>query len=182
MRLDKSFRRIALLTTSFGLTMTCALAETTPNATGGVVTISPLGSTSVHGKLEFKAQGGTTVISGVISGLTPGSHGMHIHEVGDCSDKDGKSAGPHFNPNGGAHAGPHDGGRHAGDLGNVTADAKGNASVNITSDMLALSGANSIIGRSVIVHEKSDDLKTQPSGDSGGRIGCGVIALISSRA
>ena len=98
--------------------------------------------------------------------------------AGDCRwIADGKCAGGHFNPNGGKHSGPEDPGRHAGDFGNIKADNSGKATYKMLDSMISLSGPNSIIGRSVIVHAKADDMKTQPSGDSGDRIGCGVIGI-----
>jgi Cu-Zn family superoxide dismutase len=106
----------------------------------------------------------------------PGPHGFHIHEKGDCSAADASSAGGHFNPTGKPHGGPDSDARHAGDFGNIEADATGNARYSRTFSDLTLDGESSIIGKAIIVHQKADDLKTQPSGDAGGRIGCGVIA------
>jgi Cu-Zn family superoxide dismutase len=115
--------------------------------------------------------------SGTVSGLGPGTvHGIHIHEKGDCSAPDASSAGEHFNPLGHAHGAP-DANSHVGDLGNITADAQGNAPLNITKAQASLvAGAStSIVGKSVVVHTKEDDLKSQPSGDSGDRIACGIV-------
>ncbi len=106
----------------------------------------------------------------------PGTHGLHIHEKGDCSDPKAASAGGHFNPGGMPHAGPMEGKRHAGDLGNIEIKADGTGDLDITSDMLTVkAGPNSVVGRSVVFHEKADDLTTQPTGNAGGRLGCGVI-------
>jgi len=106
----------------------------------------------------------------------PGTHGLHIHEKGDCSDPKGASAGGHFNPGEMPHSGPTDMKRHAGDLGNIEIKADGTGDLDITSDMLTVkAGPNSVVGRSVVFHEKTDDLKTQPTGNAGGRFGCGVI-------
>lgn len=110
-----------------------------------------------------------------ISGLTPGKHGFHIHEIGDCSAPDGTSAGGHFNPSASEHGAPTGEHRHNGDLGNIIADDAGNAKVSITDETISLSGENSIIGKSVIVHAGEDDLKTQPTGNAGSRVACGVI-------
>src|SRR3989440_424771 len=106
--------------------------------------------------------------------LKPGKHGFHIHEKGDCSAPDAMSAGPHFNPKHQHHDGPTGTERHAGDFGNVEADASGKGHLE-WKGKLDLSGPNSIIGKSVIVHEKEDDLKTDPAGNSGARFACGVI-------
>jgi Cu-Zn family superoxide dismutase len=114
-------------------------------------------------------------VEGEISGLTPGKHGFHVHEKGDCSAPDGASAGGHFNPthqNHGAPSSPH---RHAGDLGNITADKKGNAKFNFRDKVIRLSGEDSIMGKSLILHADPDDMKTQPTGNSGKRVACGVI-------
>ena len=106
----------------------------------------------------------------------PGTHGLHIHEKGDCSDPKAASAGGHFNPGGMPHSGPMDMKRHAGDLGNIEIKADGTGDLTITSDMLTVKpGPNSVVGRSVVFHEKADDLTTQPTGNAGGRLGCGVI-------
>jgi len=116
-----------------------------------------------------------------IDGLTPGLHGFHIHEKGDCSAPDGTSAGGHFNPSGMPHGDPAQAGHHAGDLGNLRADAQGNAKLQMsipTQEItLAANAPHSIIGRSLIVHADPDDFKTQPTGNSGKRVACGVISL-----
>ena len=112
-----------------------------------------------------------------IKGLTPGKHGFHIHEKSDLSAPDLSSAGPHFNPTKHKHAGPDSAEHHAGDLGNIEADKSGNAkgSVTVSGITIGSGAANDIIGHSVIVHEKADDLKSDPSGNSGGRVAGGVI-------
>jgi superoxide dismutase, Cu-Zn family len=111
-----------------------------------------------------------------IENATPGTHGLHIHEKGDCSDPEAKNAGGHFNPANMSHAGPMDSQRHAGDLGNIEIKADGKGDLDITSDMLTVKpGPNSVVGRAVVFHEKADDMKTQPTGNAGGRLGCGVI-------
>lgn len=122
-----------------------------------------------------------------ITGLTPGKHGFHVHEFGDCSSADGtvagaSAAGDHFNPAKNPHGAPDAAQRHEGDMGNIEADASGAAKLNYVDHTLSLhDGAKSIIGRSVIVHEKADDLKSQPSGDAGERIACGVIGRVKSK-
>ena len=108
---------------------------------------------------------------------TPGLHGVHIHEKGDCSDPAATSAGGHYNPAGGAHhGGPATNVRHGGDLGNIEvgADGKGVLDV-IVPDLTVNSLANGVVGRAIVVHEKADDLQTDPAGNSGPRIGCGRI-------
>jgi len=128
----------------------------------------------VTGMLTFTKSGDDIQIVGDITGLKPGKHGFHLHEKGDCSAADAASAGAHFNPGQHKHGGPTTTERHEGDLGNIEADASGKAHIDWKGKM-SLSGADSIIGKSVVVHEKEDDLKTDPSGNSGTRIACGVI-------
>ena len=133
---------------------------------------------NVTGTLTFTEVPGDKVqVVGEIRGLTPNAeHGFHIHEKGDLSAPDLSSAGPHFNPESKKHGGMHGSDRHVGDLGNIRADAQGVAKVNVTIENATLSGKNAIVNRSIIVHAKADDLQTDPSGNSGGRIACGVFA------
>ena len=110
-----------------------------------------------------------------IEGLTPGDHGFHVHEFGDCSAPDGTSAGAHFNPTKKPHGAPDNAERHVGDLGNITADESGKAHYDRIDTVIELNGENTIVGRSVIVHAKADDFVSQPAGNAGSRIACGVI-------
>src|SRR5581483_11552588 len=123
----------------------------------------------VSGEVTFLKVDGGVKVTAQVTGLTPGSHGFHIHEFGDCSAADFTSAGGHFNPAGVPHAGPKDAQHHAGDLGNIEADASGKATLEWTDPGMTLEGPGSILGRGVIVHEKADDLKTQPTGNAGSR-------------
>ncbi len=126
---------------------------------------------------EQPAAGGPVSISASVEGAPPGTHGLHIHETGDCSAEDFTSAGGHFNPAGAPHGGPMDAVRHAGDLGNIEIGEDGSGTLELTSDLITLAAdeATSILGRAVILHEGADDLVTQPTGDAGGRIACGLI-------
>jgi Cu-Zn family superoxide dismutase len=128
----------------------------------------------VTGTVTFTKSDDQVHVVADVENLKPGKHGFHIHEKGDCSAPDAASAGAHFNPTHKHHGGPTTAERHEGDLGNIEADASGKAHLDWTGK-LKLSGAESIIGKSAVVHEKEDDLKTDPSGNSGGRIACGVI-------
>ena len=130
---------------------------------------------NVTGTVTFTKEGNGIRVVAKVKGLTPGKHGFHIHEFGDCSAPDGTSAGGHFNPKSMQHSGPDSPQRHEGDMGNITADASGNAELEYTDPMMTFEGENSIIGKSVIVHEKEDDLVTQPTGNAGARVACGVI-------
>jgi Cu-Zn family superoxide dismutase len=145
------------------------------DATTLVAKLSPSSGSQVMGTVTFTSGADGTKIVVDISGLKPGKHGLHIHEKGDCSAPDASSAGAHFNPMHSHHGGPATAERHAGDFGNVEADASGKVHFELKEKDLKLSGADSIVGKSVVVHEKEDDLKTDPSGNSGARIACGVI-------
>jgi Cu-Zn family superoxide dismutase len=147
------------------------------DATKAIAVLHPTTGNSVSGTVTFTASGNQVKVVADITGLTPGKHGFHIHEFGDCSDPKAASAGGHFNPGHKQHGAPDTSERHAGDLGNIDADASGKAHLEWTDSVMKLSGSDSIIGHAVIVHEKADDLKTQPTGDAGGRLACGVIGV-----
>jgi Cu-Zn family superoxide dismutase len=147
------------------------------DVTKAIAVLHPTAGNNVTGSVSFTQSGDTVKVVADITGLTPGKHGFHIHEFGDCSSSDGNSAGGHFNPTHQAHGAPDAGDRHAGDLGNIEADASGKAHLEWSDKMMKLSGADSIVGHAVIVHEKADDLKTQPTGNAGGRLACGVIGV-----
>jgi superoxide dismutase, Cu-Zn family len=149
---------------------------TTPVAKA-IAVVQPLGESKVSGKVVFTQTRGGVQISAEITGLSPGKHGFHVHEFGDCSMADGTCAGAHFNPTGAPHAGPDDEKRHVGDLGNIEVSQDGKAKYMRVDKLVALNGPNSIIGRSVIIHADPDDLKSQPSGNAGARVGCGVIGI-----
>lgn len=147
----------------------------------GFASLAPVGEGKASGWVRFhrtflEGEGKAIKISAQISGLSPGKkHGFHIHQYGDCS-QDGKNAGSHFNPYENSHGGPSSKEKHSGDLGNLTADSKGVAVYEQT-----LKGClKKWIGRAVIVHAGEDDLKTQPTGNAGPYIGCGVIGRSSS--
>lgn len=145
--------------------------------TRAVAVLVPTAGSTVHGTVTFTAVEGGVHITAQLEGLAPGNHGFHVHEFGDCSAADGASAGGHFNPAGAPHAGPDAGTRHTGDLGNVSADTQGMASYDRLDSTVRLDGPNSVIGRGVIVHAAPDDLTSQPTGNAGGRVACGVIGV-----
>jgi Cu-Zn family superoxide dismutase len=128
------------------------------------------------GKATFTEVGDGVKVVIAVEGVTPGDHGTHVHEKGDCSAADGASAGGHFNPGGHQHALPVGSPRHLGDLGNITVgkDGKGTHEIVATGANLKDGDANSFAGRSIIIHEKKDD-GGQPTGNAGGRIGCAEI-------
>lgn len=129
----------------------------------------------VKGFVKFIQRTHSVTIRAHVEGLTPGKHGFHIHECGDCSAPDASSAKGHFNPGKHHHGGPSAMERHAGDLGNLNANAQGVADYERTDKIIHMTGNDSILGKAIIVHEKVDDYKTQPTGNAGSRIACGVI-------
>ena len=133
---------------------------------------------SVTGHVRFKQTGKSVKVVAQVSGLTPNQkHGFHIHELGDISAADGTSAGDHYDPDAAAHSLPPVNPRHAGDLGNLEADAKGEANYKMTVNNISIAGLkNPIIGRAIIVHAKPDD-GGQPTGNAGARIAQGVIGI-----
>jgi len=140
-----------------------------------ICVLQTVGKNSVSGTLYFEQSGNRIHITGKISGLAPGKHGFHVHEFGDVSDlAKGESAGGHWNPRHMQHGAPDTRTRHVGDLGNVDANAEGVAAVDDYDTMLRFHGPDSIIGRSIIVHEKPDTF-IQPTGGAGGRVAIGVI-------
>ncbi len=157
-----------------GILSTARAADETQKA---IAVLSPASDSKVMGTITFTKSGDGVKVVADITGLTPGKHGFHIHEFGDCSDPKAASAGGHFNPGKHQHGAPDASDRHAGDLGNIEADASGKAHLELTDKAMKLSGDESILGHAVIVHEKADDLKTQPTGDAGGRLACGVIGV-----
>ena len=171
-----AFRMKPILSALLFLLVTSALALA-GDATKAIAVLHPTAGNNVSGTVTFAASGDTVKVVADITGLTPGKHGFHIHEFGDCSDPKAASAGGHFNPSHKQHGAPDASDRHAGDLGNIEADASGKAHLELTDSVMKLSGSDSIIGHAVIVHEKADDLKTQPTGDAGGRVACGVIGV-----
>jgi superoxide dismutase, Cu-Zn family len=152
-------------------------AETAAAPGAAIAVIVPTEGSKVAGTVRFTQVGELVRVVADLDNLTPGKHGFHIHEFGDTSAKDGAAAGGHYNPTGAPHAGHDAASHHAGDLGNIQAGADGKAHLDVTVGGISIAAANAIVGRSVVVHEKTDDLTTQPSGNSGPRIGVGVIGL-----
>ena len=158
-----------------GCSMPGPSASTEPRA------LAPLQAKSgskVGGSVWFNQQGTSVRVVARVTGLTPNQeHGFHVHETGDCSAPDAMSAGGHFNPTTQPH-GPQAMPHHGGDMPSLKADAVGNAEATFTIDGVAVgNGANGLLGKAVVVHAQPDDYKTQPTGNSGGRIACGVIGV-----
>jgi len=155
-----------------------AACETIPDeplrATAQLV---PTKGSKTFGEATFEQMGAKVHVTVFVQGLKPGQeHGLHIHEVGDCSSGDGMSTKGHFNPFGKPHAHAGTPERHAGDLPSLKAGKDGRAKVDVEIDVITVGpGPASVVGRGLIVHADPDDYKTQPTGNAGARIACGVI-------
>ena len=170
-----------ILILSFVVTGCASLGLTpAPKVTKAIAVLRPAQGSSVSGQVIFLQEGSKVRVIADVTGLSPGKHGIHIHEFGDCSSPDGMGAGGHFNPHNQRHGGPDDDERHLGDLGNLDADKNGKAKYDRLNDRISLTGRNSIIGRSVVIKERADDFTTQPGGNAGARIACGVIGVASA--
>jgi superoxide dismutase, Cu-Zn family len=130
----------------------------------------------VKGTIWFTKTEKGVHVHGEITGLTPGEHGFHVHEFGVWNE-DGMASGGHFNPTGAPHASHDSTKRHVGDMGNVKADESGKAVVDLDDDEMSFEGPTSILGRGLVVHDKADDLKSQPSGNAGGRLAVAIIGV-----
>ena len=147
---------------------------------GGIratATLEPTKGNATAGSVEFVQRGSSVYVVADAAGLSPGPHGFHIHEKGDCSSGDGMSAGGHFNPGGKPHGSPLMPNHHAGDLPMLLAEPTGKAALRTEIDGVTIGdgGPTDIVGRAVIVHKDPDDFTTQPTGNSGARVACGVI-------
>ena len=142
-----------------------------------VVELQPTQGYSAVGSATFTSENGAVRIEATVSGLAPGMHGIHIHENGDCSAPDASSAGGHFNPDSSSHGGPDAPERHVGDLGNLEAGPDSTAQYSRVDNVISLSGPNSIVGKALVIHSGEDDLTSQPSGNAGDRVACGVIEM-----
>jgi superoxide dismutase, Cu-Zn family len=161
-----------------GCTTTSDSARDTGTDTGTddhlIARVEPTQGNTVRGDVRFyKVDGGVRVVAS-FEGLPPGTHGFHLHEKGDCSAPDAASAGAHYNPTGASHGAPDaaSSARHMGDLGNLVAGADGKATYERVDNVLVY---DNLKGLSVLVHAAPDDLTSQPSGNAGARIGCGVV-------
>ena len=164
---------VGLIAIALTFTLGSAFAQEPAKA---IAVLHSASGSQVTGTVTFTKMGDTVQVVADVTGLTPGKHGFHIHEFGDCSATDASSAGGHFNPMKKPHGAPDAAERHAGDLGNLEADSTGKAHLELKDNMLKLSGENSILGRGLIVHEKVDDW-SQPTGNAGSRQACGVIGV-----
>ena len=152
----------------------CASQPQPPSA---IVMLNPTAGQKANGIVRMAQEGDRVVVRARVSGLAPNrEHGFHVHEKGDCSAPDASSAGEHLNPQGKLHGAPH-ADHHAGDLPSLKADAAGVAATSFeVKGTLLGAGAADLMGKALVVHADPDDYMTQPSGNSGKRIACGVIA------
>ena len=150
------------------------------SAARATANLAPASASLVSGTLTLTTMGDGVHVGGEIGGLPPGAHGFHVHEHGDCSAADASSAGGHFNPTNNPHGRAGAGAHHLGDSDNIVANADGVAVVDahLHDVTLGTGLANDIAGRAIIVHADPDDYTSQPSGDAGARVACGVIAVI----
>lgn len=143
------------------------------------ITLSPKSGSNVEGTINFTQKNGLVTMVGTVTGLEEGEHAIHIHEKADCSSDDGKSSGGHWNPTAQPHGAWGDAsGYHKGDIGNMTANANGRATVTKTTNEWCIGCGDEtkdILGKAIIVHIGIDDLKSQPSGAAGARVGCAGI-------
>ena len=167
-------RLIAPVAAAFFVTA-CATPLSGPSASAQLMATT---GNSVTGQVQFTQKGDKVLVTGEVRGLKPNAeHGFHVHEKGDCSSGDGMSTGGHFNPDGKAHGAYDQSDHHAGDLPSLTADATGTARFSFESGTISVgAGRADVMGRGLIVHRDPDDYKSQPAGNSGPRVACGVIA------
>jgi Cu-Zn family superoxide dismutase len=159
-------------------TPTTPSAVTPPAGAAAAVQLAPTQGNTATGMLSVTAEGDGVSLTGTLQGLKPDAEfGFHIHEKGDCSAPDASSAGEHFNPASAQHGNPSGDAHHAGDMLNVKSEPDGSAKVDVQASGVTLHSGlpTDALGKAVVLHEKADDYATQPSGNSGARIACGVI-------
>jgi Cu-Zn family superoxide dismutase len=140
--------------------------------------LDPRSGSAVTGHADFVERDRGVEVTVTIAGATPGRHGVHIHQIGDCSDEKAERAGAHWNPDDHPHAGPGAVRRHAGDLGNIEVGADGRGTLTVVAPGLTVRpSTHAVVGHALVVHARPDDLASQPAGSSGPRIACGVIAI-----
>jgi Cu-Zn family superoxide dismutase len=169
-------KKLVLLSTSLLFLAACASSMATgPSATATLVSTSGSTASGVVNLTQL-ADGGVEVVVN-LRGVPPGVHGFHIHENGSCADN-GNAAGGHYNPTGTPHGAPNADPHHAGDFGNVTADENGNVNTRfVTRSITVAEGPTTAVGHAIILHANPDDLQTQPTGNAGARIACGVVQM-----
>jgi Cu-Zn family superoxide dismutase len=165
-----------LLVIPFALVFAACAHSKGPMATA---TLDPTSGSTAKGVVHFQSAGddGVEVVAD-LTGVPPGVHGFHVHEKGDCGNN-AANAGGHFNPTGMVHGAPDAVSHHAGDFGNVTADDKGEVHARFTTHSITINtGTNGVVGHAIVLHGNPDDLTSQPAGNAGPRIACGVATLM----
>lgn len=167
-------RKLILFSIALLVLASCA-STSGPSASA---TLSPTSGSTASGTVTFaQLADGAVFVTVDLTGVPPGVHGFHVHDKGDCGDN-GNAAGGHFNPATTAHGAPSADPHHAGDFGNVTAGADGRVHTDFTTRSITVAaGPNSAVGHAVILHANPDDLVTQPTGNAGARIACGVVQM-----
>lgn len=167
-------KRISIVLCTAVITLACASSR----RPAAMATLQPTSGSTAQGTVHFQQlKNGSVEVTLDLSGVPAGVHGFHIHDKGDCGDN-GNAAGGHFNPGSMPHGAPEANSKHAGDFGNVTADADGHIRTSFTTHSITLTeGPMSAVGHAVILHANPDDLTTQPTGNAGPRIACGVVTL-----
>jgi Cu-Zn family superoxide dismutase len=176
-RFDARLRTPALVA-ALALLSACRDEETeTPAPPTATATLAARSGSTTTGTATFTEANGRVTLKLDVANATPGRHGAHLHQVGDCSAPDATSAGAHWNPDGMNHGGPDSPQHHLGDLGNVEvgADGRGSITRSMAAWKLGDGSTTDVVGKAVIVHADPDDFTTQPTGNSGGRVACGVI-------
>jgi len=170
-----------IATSTFYLGFAGAIQAADAQIKQAVAVLHPTQGNKANGTVRFTQEGNSVKVVAHVEGLNPGQkHAIHVHEFGDCSSGDGMSTGGHYNPEKHEHGLPDKTQRHAGDLGNLEADASGKAHLELTVNNMSIAGnKNPVLGRAVIVHAKVDD-GGQPVGNAGGRIACGVIGVANT--
>lgn len=146
-----------------------------PDINNAVAVLYPLGNSGINGTVTFTQEENGVRVEATVNGLSNGMHGFHIHQFGNCTAPDGTSAGGHFNPYNNEHNGPEANSRHMGDMGNLVSQGSGEATTYSSLDKVI--DLPMIVGRGVVIHAQEDDLSSQPSGEAGKRIACGVIGI-----
>jgi Cu-Zn family superoxide dismutase len=179
-------KRILLAILSLAVIVSCQENnKTTKNEkyNTAIAVISPKSNSDVFGEVKFFDSLGNIYLEANIEGLSYGEHAIHIHQFGDCSSEDGKSAGGHWNPSNQNHGQWDHHHFHLGDIGNILADSLGKGEISLATKLWCLDCPDSmrnIIGKSIIIHQGADDFISQPSGAAGKRIGCGEIRLVNN--
>ena len=168
-------RKFVLVSIALLFVVSCASMSTGPTASA---TLSPTSGNTAAGTVRLTQLGdGSVRVNIDLTGVPPGVHGFHIHDKGDCGDN-GNAAGGHYNPTSTPHGSPNAAAHHAGDFGNVTSDDNGRVRHEFTTRSITVeAGPTTAVGHAIILHANPDDLVTQPTGNAGGRIACGVVQM-----